>query len=175
MKYRLIKLLILAALPCAIETVAQSTTSNSFEDRITSNDLEVVNGDWTGSLTYIDYSSNKPYSMPADLTVEEGKNEFQFILNYSYPNEPHANSKGKFEITEDGTWINKNDIVSIERTENDGLIVKTEHSGKDNKKKAIIRNIYIISEDKFVISKEVKFEDSSEWLKRNEYSFTRNP
>ncbi len=175
MKNRLIKLLILAALPFAIETAAQSTNTNSFENRITSNDLEALKGDWTGSLTYIDYSSNKPYSMPADLTVEEGKNQFQFILNYRYPNEPQANSKGKFEITEDGTRINKNDVVSIERTEMEGLIVKTEHSGKDNKKKATIRNIYIISEDKFVISKEVKFEDSNEWLRRNEYSFTRSP
>ena len=69
----------------------------------------------------------------------------------------------------------KKDVVSIERTEMEGLIVKTEHSGKDNKKKATIRNIYIISEDKFVISKEVKFEDSNEWLRRNEYSFTRSP
>lgn len=159
----------------AIEVVAQSTTTNSFDGRITADDLESVKGEWTGSLTYIDYSSNKPYSMPADLTVEEGKNQFQYILKYSYPNEPHANSKGKIEITKDGMRINKKDVVSIERTEFDGLIVKTEHSGKDNKKKATIRNVYIISEDKFVLSKEVKFEDTTEWLKRNEYSFTRNP
>lgn len=173
MKNRLIKPLILAALLIVTEAVAQSKTTNSFEDRITSKDLEAVKGEWTGSLTYIDYRSNQPYSMPADLTVEEGKNQFQFILNYRYPNEPQANSKAKFEISEDGMQINKNKVVSIERTEIDELIVKTEHSGKDNKKKATIRNIYIISDDKFVIGKEVKFEDSSEWLKRNEYSFNR--
>ena len=175
MKNRLINLLISAALLFAIDAAAQSTTTNSFEDRITSKDLEIVKGEWTGSLTYLDYSSNKPYSMPAELTVEEGKNQFQFILNYSYPNEPQANSKGKFEITEDGKRINKNDVISIERNEIDGLVVKTEHRGKDNNKKATIRNIYIISEDKFIISKEVKFEDLNEWLKRNEYSFTRKP
>ena len=175
MKKRRIKLLFLAALLLAIEAVAQSTVTNSSENRITSNDLKAVKGEWTGSLTYIDYSSNEPYTMPADLTVEEGKNQFQFILNYRYPNEPKANSKGKFEITKDGTRINKKEVVSLERNEMDGLIVKTEHSGKDNNKKATIRNIYIISTDKFVISKEVKFEDASEWLKRNEYSFKRNP
>ena len=175
MKNRSIKLLILASLLITIKAIAQSTNSASIQDRITSNDLEAIKGKWTGSLTYLDYSSNKPYSMPAELTVEEGKNQFQFILHYSYPNEPHANSKGKFEITEDGRRINKNDVISFERTKIDGLVVKTEHSGKDNNKKANIRNIYIISEDKFVISKEVKFKDSSEWLKRNEYNFTRHP
>ena len=175
MKKRLKRLLILSSLLIATEAVTQSTTTNSIEDRITSKDLEAVKGEWTGSLTYLDYSSNKPYSMPADLTVEEGKNQFQFILNYSYPKEPQANSKGKFEITEDGRRINKKEVVSIERSEIDGLIVKTEHRGKDNNKKATIRNIYIISADKFVIRKEVKFADSNEWFKRNEYSFTRNP
>lgn len=175
MRNRLPKLLILAALLLATEAVAQSTTTDTFEDKITSNDLEAIKGEWTGSLTYMDYSSNKPYSMPADLTVEEGKNPFQFILNYTYPKEPKANSKGKFEVTKEGSRINKKDVVSIERTEMDGLIVKTEHNGRDNNKKAIIRNIYLISEDKFVIRKEVRFEDSSEWLRRNEYRFKRNP
>ena len=174
MKNSLKKVLILASFFFALVAVAQNTTSDSVEDRITAKDLEAVKGKWTGTLTYLDYSSNKPYSMPADLMVEEGKNKFQFVLNYSYPNEPQANSKGKLEITEDGSRINKNDIVSIKRNEIDGLIVKTEHGGKDDKKKALIRNIYIIGADKFIISKEVKFEDSNEWFRRNEYSFTRN-
>ena len=157
----------------AAEAFAQSTAENSSENRISPNDLEAVLGEWTGSLTYMDYSSNKPYSMPAELTVETGKNPYQYILKYRYPNEPQANNKGKFEVTKEGTQINKKDVVSIERTEKDGLIVTTEHSGKDNRKKAIIRNIYIISTAKFVLRKEVKFEDANEWLQRNEYSFTR--
>ena len=173
MKKRMKQLLMLALMLIATATVAQSSTARSVEDRITTNDLKTVIGEWTGSLTYMDYSSNKPYSMPAEVKVEAGKNEFQYILNYSYPNEPKANSKGKFEVSKDGRQVNKKEVISIERTEMDGLIVKTEHSGKDNRKKAVIRNIYIISEAKFVIRKEVRFENTSEWLQRNEYSFTR--
>ncbi len=175
MRNGLTKLLALAALLTATEVVAQSATANSLEDSITPNDLEVVKGEWTGTLTYLDYTSNQPFTMPADLLVEEGKNQFQLILNYRYPKEPHANSKGKFQITEDGTRINKNEVISIERREKDGLIVQTEYSGKDDNKKATIRNVYIIGEEQFVIRKEVKFKDSSEWLKRNEYRFERNP
>ena len=173
MKNRLKQLLMLALLLIATETVAKTSSVRSVEDRITSNDLKTGIGEWTGSLTNMDYSSIKPYTMPANLTVEEGKTSFQFILNFKYPNEPKANSKGKFEISKNGKQINKKDVVLIERTEMDELLVKTEHSGKDNRKKAVIRNMYIISEAKFILSKEVRFQGSSDWLQRNECSIAR--
>ncbi|MFX5622751.1 hypothetical protein ABTE00_21585, partial [Acinetobacter baumannii] len=37
--------------------------------RIQKNDTRIFEGKWVGSLTYLDYTSGKPYTMPADLIV----------------------------------------------------------------------------------------------------------
>ncbi|RZV57201.1 MAG: hypothetical protein EX254_10430 [Flavobacteriaceae bacterium] len=146
----------------------------SMSDRaITPEDLKTILGDWTGSLTYIDYGSGKPYTMPADLIVEKGKSENQLILSNIYPNEPKANGKSKISISKDGMKLNKKDLKSKQVLPDGQIKIITEYSGKDNRKNALIRNIYILGEKEFIIRKEVQFEDSTEWLKRNEYSYTR--
>ena len=38
--------------------------------KTTVKDLEKLSGSWQGSLTYLDYSSGKPYTMPADIEVK---------------------------------------------------------------------------------------------------------
>ena len=39
------------------------------QNTLTANDLSPLLGEWTGSLTYVDYSSNKPYTMPAIIKL----------------------------------------------------------------------------------------------------------
>jgi len=58
----------------------------------------------------------------------------------------------------------------------DGVVqIVTEFSGKDGNenKNALIRNIYTIEANTFDIRKEVLFEGSKEWKKRNEYNFIK--
>lgn len=149
------------------------TFENYAQVTISSDDLKSLPGDWTGTLTYIDYSSNEPYSMPADLKVEPGANEYQFQLYNIYPNEPKANNKDKIKISKNGQEINKRKVKSKERLSNGSLQITTEYSGKDNNKPALIRNIYTLGVDKFIIRKEVKYENSDEWFKRNEFNYKR--
>lgn len=143
------------------------------QTKISSDELEMLIGDWTGSLTYVDYSSSKPFTMPANVTVEQGKNENQFILFYEYPNEPKANSKEKVTISYKGSKVNGNDLISKKSLDEGETQFTTESPGKDNNKKALIRNIYVVGEERFIIRKEVKFEGSEDWLERNEFSFKR--
>ena len=149
---------------------AQSTSSTNLQ--ITPQELEIALGDWTGSLTYIDYQSNKPYTMPANLEVKPGKNSRELILHRIYPNEPKANGKGKIKISEDGLMLNKEAVVAKEVL-TDGIKIITEYSGKDNNQKAQIRNTYILQARSLVIRKEVQFEDSEDWLKRSEFTHTK--
>ena len=150
-----------------------SSTVLYSQNSISPNDLKVISGDWEGSLTYIDYTSNQPYTMPANVSIESGKNEYQVKLAITYPNEPKANSKDKISISKDGALINKNKVVTREVLTNQDVEITTEYEGKDNRKDALIRNIYIIGPNTFIIRKEVKFENSKEWMMRNEYKFTR--
>lgn len=173
MKITLIPILVVFTFLFSFENYAQKTTKESFEETVTPDDLKILLGDWTGTLTYIDYSSNKPFTMPANLRVEQGKNENQLLLFINYPNEPHANSKDKIMISKDGSQLNKIDIKSKERLESGQVRITTEYRAKDNNKEALIRNVYILRKEQFIIRKEVRFEDLNEWLKRNEYNYKR--
>lgn len=138
---------------------------------IHSDDLSTIIGEWKGSLTYIDYKTNKPFTMPADMLIENGRNNYEFKLYIEYPKERNANSTDNIKISKDGTKINKADIISIEKLSDEEIKIITQNQGKDNKEKAEIRMIYILGNTKLIIRKEVKFENTEDWLLRNEYNF----
>ncbi len=83
---------------------AQETSTDA---TVTAQDIKIALGEWKGSLTYMDYQSNEPYTMPANMEVKPGKNDMELILHRIYPNEPKANGKGKFKITDNGQMLNK--------------------------------------------------------------------
>jgi hypothetical protein len=154
-------------------TMALCLYGNS-QNKITSQELETLIGNWTGTLTYMDYSSNEPYTMPANVTVKPGKNENQLLLFNEYPNEPQANGKSKVTISKDGKAINGNNLLSKKLLDTGETEFTTESEGKDDNKKALIRNIYVVGEKSFIIRKEVKFENKDEWLMRNEFNYSRD-
>ena len=147
--------------------------SNYSQNTISPDDLAMISGNWKGTLTYLDYSTEKPFTMPANVSVEPGKNECQVQLLIIYPKEPHANSKDKIIISKDGVLLNKTKVTSREILADQEVKITTEYSGKDNNEKALIKNVYIFGPKRFIIRKEVKFNDSADWLMRNEYNFAR--
>ena len=165
MKNTLTKILIVFAFLLA--------NNNYSQNIVTTDDLKTLLGEWAGALTYTDYSTNKPFTMSANLIVSQGKNNNQVILNINYPNEPNANSKDKIRISKDGTQLNKIDVKSKQVLPNGLVQITTKYSGKDNGKQALIKNIYTIGASEFIIRKEVKFENSDDWLMRNEYKYVR--
>lgn len=141
--------------------------------KITSEDLKVIIGNWEGSLTYLDYQTGKPFTMPANLIVSQGKSKDELVLKNIYPKEPKANSSDKIKIDKNGMLLNKNVVTSREELENGHVQIQTEKKSKDDNKKALLRYTYIIGDDFFLIRKEVQFEQSSDWIKRSEYSYQR--
>lgn len=140
---------------------------------ITPEELNVLIGHWSGSLTYTNYSDGTPFSMPAELEIQTGKNNYQLVLFKSYPKEPKANNKDIIKYSKDGTKINNAPITSFERLPNQQFKVITETLGKDDRKKALIKNVYSFGKSNLVIRKEVKFIGTEDWFVRNEYKFTR--
>jgi hypothetical protein len=138
-------------------------------------DFKPAFGKWTGTLTYLDYTSGKPYSMPANITItKDEKNAQQLILFIEYPNEPKANGNDTLVISKDGTLLDVASVVSKEKS-NGMLQIVTEKNGLDGneRKKAVIRHTYKISRKTFSNRKEVKFEDEEKWILRNEYKMNR--
>lgn len=147
--------------------------NNFSQNNVTTDDLKIIMGEWTGTLTYTDYGTNKPFTMPAKLIVSQGKNDYQLILNINYPKEPNANSKDKIKISKNGTLLNKHEVKSKVVLPNGQIQITTQYLGKDNGKQAFIKNIYTIGTSEFIIRKEVKFKNSDNWLMRNEYKYIR--
>jgi len=135
--------------------------------------LENIMGEWEGALTYLDYQTNEPFTMPVNLNIENGKNEYLFKLFLEYPKEPKANGTDKIRLSKDGTRINKATIISTRELTEEEFEIITEYSGKDNNKKAQIRVTYIIKRTELIIRKEVKFKNSEEWILRSEYNYNR--
>jgi hypothetical protein len=65
--------------------------------------------------------------------------------------------------------------VEFKHTSDGGYKFITEIEGNDgnDNKKAILRHTYILTSNTYAIIKEVKFEGTDKWIKRNEYQLTR--
>jgi len=48
--------------------------------KITKQDIQTFTGNWKGTLTYLDYTSNKPYTMPADIVIKQTGKSNVFIF-----------------------------------------------------------------------------------------------
>jgi hypothetical protein len=149
--------------------------SSTIAQTITGKDLQLLIGSWKGSLTYLDYNSGKPYTMPANIDVEQLQGGNQFVVVYTYPDEPKANSKDTFLISDNGKSFNGAPITKKQQLKKGGLIFTTELNGQDgnDNKKAILKHIYTIQKNIFINRKEVKFTNGKKWTLRNEYRFTK--
>lgn len=138
-------------------------------------DFQKLSGSWTGSLTYLDYSSGKPYTMPADIEVKiiNDSNEFEFIN--TYPKEKSADSRQIISISQDGKYIGKQEVVSRMQTAGGRIEIVTQRQGKDgnDNKDALIKLTYTIGGTTFSMRKEVLFSGENKWILRHEYAYSR--
>lgn len=152
-----------------------STTSAQTLSKVKQKDFQTFVGNWNGTLTYLDYSSNKPYTMPANLEIKQLKKSNVFIFSNLYPDEPKANSSDTLTISNDGKMVNNETVKSKRKFRNGNTEIITEIlsvDGNDNKP-AIIRITYTVGNTIYTNIKEVKFIGQNEWIKRHEYSYTR--
>jgi hypothetical protein len=140
------------------------------------NDFTPALGSLKGTLTYLDYSSGKPFTMPANVTISvyTGKPN-GIILALDYPKEPQANGNDTLVISKEGVLLNGGKIVSKKQLADGSLEIIADKEGRDgnDNKKALLRHIYNISKTKFSNRKEVKFEGTDAWILGNEYTFSR--
>jgi co-chaperonin GroES (HSP10) len=133
-------------------------------------------GKWKGSLTYLDYSSGKPYTMPANVTIsKDGNNTHQLILAFEYPDEPKANGNDTLVISSDGLQVDGATVVSKKKTSDGYVVIITEKDGVDgnDNRKAKLRHVYSIGKKKFSNRKEVRFNGEEKFIMRNEYVMGR--
>ena len=166
-----IKLSIILSLALLITVNTNAQTSF----KIIQKDFNKLSGTWQGTLTYLDYSSGKPYTMPANIEVNRIKKTNQFVFSNIYPNEMSANSRDTITISADGKYIDKELIKSRRKLPNGDIEIITEEPGKDgnDNKPAIFRHTYTIGLSTYTNKKDVKFEGETVWINRHEYSYKK--
>lgn len=138
-------------------------------------EFAMLEGNWQGTLTYLDYSSGKPYTMAADIDIKRIKKTNKFIFSNSYPNEKSANSIDTITISEDGHFIDKELVKSSRKLANSDREIITEEPGKDgnDNKPATIRHTYTFGAATYKNRKDVRFEGATDWINRNEYFYKK--
>ena len=146
-----------------------SANAQSFQVKDLSNSV----GSWEGKLTYMDYSTGKPFSMLANIKIGLTADKKGYVMGYEYPKEPHANSKDTTFFIDN--LFGKDKIVEFKKDKDGGYKMTTEVDGNDgnDNKKAVLRHTYLLKSNTFSIIKEVKFEGTDKWIKRNEYLLNR--
>jgi hypothetical protein len=145
------------------------------QQKIKFTDFDPLAGYWKGSLTYLDYSSGKPYSMPANLLVSAHKEKQQLVFYNIYPGEPKANSTDTVTVLQDGKMLNNETVASVTRFKNGVIKIITNYKavdGNDNKP-ALIRLTYAFTKQTFTIVKDVLFDGTANWIKRHQYSYKK--
>ncbi len=130
-------------------------------------------GSWEGKLTYLDYSTGNPFTMLANIKIGLTGDKKGYVMAYEYPKEPQANSKDTTYIV--NNLFGNERIVDFKKGSDGGFKMVTEKDGVDgnDNKRAILKHIYLLQSNTYSISKEVKFEGTDVWIKRNEYLFNR--
>lgn len=138
-------------------------------------DLQNISGSWNGSLTYLDYSSGKPYTMAADIEIKRINRTNKFTFSNIYPYETSANSIDTITISKDGKYIDKEFVKSRCKLPNGDIEIITEELGNDgnDNKPATIRHTYTFSKTIYKNRKDIKFISETQWINRHEYSYIR--
>ena len=153
----------------ALATTAQNAV-------VTAEDLAALEGSkWTGTLSYVDYSSNKKTSIKSALLVKKSADKSNtWIFDYEYPDEPKANGSSVITLADGGKIFNEQIVVEkVAGNAEAPMRIVTTKPGTDNDKKALFRYTYLVSRRSLTIKKEVQLDGSSEWFERNTYAWTR--
>lgn len=156
----------------AVQTAAQTV-----EHRIEPDDFNVLlpaGAGWTGTLTYLDYTANKPVTIPSTFKLTKADTGWLFAIGYD--DEPHANSASPLRLAEAGEALQNGDTTErvLGRVkQGERVVITTELSGEDDGKPASIRKVYTISSSAFSLHKLVKFAGDADVFERHIYRWTR--
>lgn len=144
---------------------------------IQKDDLQLLSGSWTGTLTYTNYGDDSTrYSLQTKMIAEWQGKKVMLAFEYTEPNGEIVKGKqslklGKTpnEIFYNGKWP----VTGFLRTEN-GWELSVEKPGKDNNRNAMIRQKLILAGgNALTITKLVKYEGTEHYFQRNQYAFKK--
>lgn len=143
--------------------------------RVSAGDLRGLTGArWAGTLTYLDYRSNRRVSIPSKPTVTQAEgDETAWVFEYEYPDEPEANGRQTLKVGDGGALFDGGAVVERTSLDGGGFRLVAEKRGRDNDRDALFRFTYTLDRATFSIKKEVRPEGAAGFFERNAYSWKR--
>lgn len=160
---------IIIGLVASTSSFGQQTTDFSF------NDLKFLNGLYTGTLTYKDYSSNEIVTLKLVCNTTQKNEELNLKILI---NEWGKNYDQNYTYKSKNGKVNGFSLVSnYYNSGNQSFKVVLTQKGKDgnDNKSCLFKYTMIGDNQSFLITKEVKFDDETAYFIRNQYHFMRTP
>lgn len=134
--------------------------------------LDLLLGNWSGELMYVDYSSGVETHIPATLSAEKvGKRAWRMTFGYS--DEPGSNEIDTVMLSADGHVFDGMEVIGSDTLADGALRITLEQDGEDDNAPARIRKVWTIGPDRCTLRKEVRPMNGGEFQLRHEYRFTR--
>lgn len=130
---------------------------------------QLIKKEWTGVLTYLDYTTKKQVTIPANLQVSSG--EKQFFFKNIYPEEPQANSIDTLTIKNEGSFINDLEVMNRSFISDSITTIIAQKIEKNNNKETIYLYTYRITPGTFSIRKEECVLPGIEFIERFRYEY----
>ncbi len=168
MRYVSRRLALLAAASCLVALPALSAGPAA----VTEADLaRVVGDDWTGELTYRDYSP--PFGKVAIAAeVDVTRTAAGLTLSMQYPREPQANSSDDLNIADAGRTLGGDPVIAREDIAG-AAVITTRAPCEDDGREAVCERIYTFGDKTLSLRKTVRLTGETEAFERNSFVFTR--
>ncbi|RYU82458.1 DoxX family protein [Hymenobacter persicinus] len=133
---------------------------------------------WQGSLTYLDYQTKRPVTLPTVLNgMQSAPRELVLDFIYQEPEGGQVKGYDKLQLSADGRRIiwdgTPMQVISRQREADRTLVLVLEGPGQDDNRACLIRRTLRLGTRQLSVVKEVKYADSAAFLTRNTYRFTQ--
>lgn len=138
--------------------------------------FERLQGEWDGFMEYTEGDNKAKYSMQARCTTKYDGKKWSYEVQYDDGSGEIVGGGGDCFVNGDGTKMDYNgivwDVVNITQSGDSAKIVM-ETKGKDNRKKATLRQTLEVTSNNFSITEEVRYENETEFFLRNRHLFRK--
>lgn len=145
---------------------------------VAATDIDRLTGEpWTGTLTYLDYTSREETTIKASLLVarlpEQPDGAFAWDMRVGYADEPHANDSETAVLADGGRSFRDAHVVERAVLADGTVRFVTEQDGEDDGRAARLRFVYLVGETQCSIQKLVRFGPDGAFFERHVYRWNR--
>lgn len=147
----------------------------SLTQDLTNDHLQVFEGSWTGTLTYLNYGDDETLvTLPVELEATFSKSGLDFVYLFTEPGGSIERRTGGIKLSGKKVYYSgKWELVGAEITDLNHWSLELIKTGKDNNRKSDFKQTMEVSPEKITVTKMVKYQDEGDFFMRNQYVFKR--